>query len=352
LVWGIKKGITSVDIEVVFCSSKFIDIVIIYIIRYGVQQMKVYLDQETRDGLLNKLSEALRNFLKEHVKSGKKTEFANFMAKQKGMVLPQAANEREVELLLDEWILIDYIDNGYVSEETPCACGRPLRYQYIVKHKQTQETRRFGITHFEEHTGLPANIVKGIKDGFERIDYELDELLLKLSNGWNIKNEIPFIPDGLELPKDIKHQFSLQLPLLDSQLSRLKELINESLERPVVEQIKNKTVHFVPNKVDDSPQLCLFNDEVSEEVEVSSGEFLLSDDLQNYILEFLNSGAESARIICELLIKNHGAPKDRYNTGKPKIYGAVCIYLDSLHHDNIVQLKTLSHADRIYQLVK
>ena len=74
------------------------------------------------------------------------------------------------------WSII--FDNGFINPDTPCECGRPLRYQYIVEHKPTNEARRFGITHFEGHTGVSASIINEIKKGFNSIDYEQDELLL------------------------------------------------------------------------------------------------------------------------------------------------------------------------------
>ena len=140
--------------------------------------MKITLNKEEKDLILNSLTPEQKEFIQHHAKKGKKTAFANVLAKDKGIVIPDHVSPEEAELLLDEWILVDYIDNGFINPETPCECGRPLRYQYIVEHKPTNETRRFGITHFEEHTRVSALIINEIKKGFNSIDYEQDELLL------------------------------------------------------------------------------------------------------------------------------------------------------------------------------
>ena len=124
---------------------------------------KIILDDTTSSNILAALTEKQKNFLEQHVKRGKKTAFANVMALDKGIVLPNHATDAEIQSILDEWVLIEYIDNGKSNANTPCECGRPLRYQYIVQHQTTKETRRFGITHFAEHTGLPAHMLNKSK---------------------------------------------------------------------------------------------------------------------------------------------------------------------------------------------
>ena len=144
-------------------------------------------------------------------------------------MIPDHVSPEEAELLLDEWVLVDYIDNGFTNPDTPCECGRPLRYQYIVEHKPTNETRRFGITHFEEHTGISASIVSEIKKGFNSIDYEQDELLLKIKNNWDIKEEFSFIPDDITFPEGIEKHLELDVPLLDKQIKELQRLISNHM---------------------------------------------------------------------------------------------------------------------------
>lgn len=318
--------------------------------------MKVYLQQSDRDKILEKFSDEQKIFLKEHVKRGKRTEFANQMAKEKGVVLSEHASDEEIEMLLDEWVLIDYIDNGYVSDEIQCECGRPLRYQYIVKHKKTNEIRKFGINHFEEHTGIPANIVKGIRKGFEKIDYELDDLLIKIKNKWELNEVITYIPNELQLPEDIQKHIDLNLPLLDRQVIRLRKIINEFMnQQPTVKQVENV---YVDNQSYNKHQATfdLFSnsietnhENVMKKQESSSWDRdSIPIEFEKYIKEYLMAGIKSARIMCEMLIKNHSAPKERFLTGKPKIYLAVFIYLDSLVEENLLEIKKEDRIDRIY----
>ena len=130
------------------------------------------LKQEERDDLYRLLSSEQKEFVKHHVKRGKKTKFANVMAEMKGAFLPEETEVEEIERFVDDWILDNYIDNGEVSPDTPCECGRPLRYQFIIKHIKTGEMLRLGKTHFREHTNFSPDIVRKIIQGFYEIDYE------------------------------------------------------------------------------------------------------------------------------------------------------------------------------------
>lgn len=315
--------------------------------------MNVVLTKSERDSLLSLLTEQQRNFLQEQVKRGKKTVFANQMAKDKGLILPEDATSEEVEMLLDEWVLEDYIDNGFRNPETPCECGRPLRYQYIVRHKTMNQVRRFGITHFEEHTNLPAHIVNHIKKGFNQIDYEMDEILLKFTDDWVLDEVIPFIPEDFVVPNDIKEHLDLKVPLLDRQIKRLKKLINvflleQEFQRPRMEEFNMETslggqVYFELNDLFQGP----ISDTHAQRTFTSNLPPILKDEVLRYL-----DTVSSARIICELLIKNHGVSNERYITGKPKIYPFVCMYLDSLVLEGILRIKEIqSQIDRYYQKI-
>lgn len=305
-----------------------------------------------RESLLAQLTEQQRIFLQEQLRRGKKTVFANEMAKNKGIVLPENATSEEIELLLDEWILDDYIDNGFVNTNTPCECGRPLRYQYVVRHKTTNEIRRFGINHFEEHTGIPGSLVHLIQKGFYKIDYELDEILQKVSAGWNIAEEVPLIPEGLVLPSDIQNHIDFDLPLLDRQNKRLKILIDEYLIEQSLQKPQQENSSTADPFVDYTDQFEFELFDISAKPKKTPtktiDEKTLSNDLKETILDYLET-VSSTRIICELLIKNQQAPKERYLTGKPKIYPFVSMFLDQLVTKGIIILKEKqSYDDRHY----
>ncbi|PEF36454.1 DUF3895 domain-containing protein [Bacillus wiedmannii] len=313
---------------------------------------KIILDDITRSNIFDALTEKQKDFLQQHVKRGKKTVFANVMALEKGIVLPEHATDTEIQTILDEWVLIEYIDNGERNVDTPCECGRPLRYQYIVQHQTTKETRRFGITHFAEHTGLPAHIVKQIKDGFAAIDYERDELLVKLQNHWCLDDELSHFPNGFILPTDLKQQLDAGIPLLDTQFKRLRKersLFWQELHTPLrqTEPIQN-----IGMASDSNGQgvLDLFQ-EIDYSIEQQENiSYDLTYEHQKTIEYYLQNGVTSAWVLCELLVKEHNAPKDRYTTRKPKMYVPVCMYLDELVKQGAIRLVGKEgKLDRMYQ---
>ncbi|WP_280771742.1 DUF3895 domain-containing protein [Salipaludibacillus daqingensis] len=326
--------------------------------------MKDILTKDERDSYLNSVTEEQKEFLNHHVRRGKKTIFANLMAKDKGIVLPEDTDSAEIEHLLEGWILIDYIDNGFVNEETPCECGRPLRYQYIVKHNVTNEIRTFGINHFEEHTGLPAEIVKDIKSGFLKIDYEMDELLLKLQQHWKLEDVIPFIPEDFTYPNDIEKHLAANVPLLDRQIHRLKQQI-ASIDRGYdiprrdddeVDETKRNLSHMDRFYEAQEPDpLNLFSEEEmpSPKNEKDLQAYVLPNEYRDAVIKYLEEGVTSARVICELLIKNNRAPNDRYYfSERPKIYVPVCFYLDLLvSRGKAAHIGARDLDDRYYQLV-
>jgi hypothetical protein len=322
--------------------------------------MNLVLTVEERESLLSLLTEQQRTFILEHVKRGKKTTFANEMAKDKGLVLPNEASIEDIEILLDEWVLEDYIDNGFINPETPCECGRPLRYQYIVKHKSMNEIRRFGITHFEEHTGIAAEIVNAIKKGFSAIDYEMDDLLIKIKRNWSLEETNLFLPDGFIFPKEIQNHLDHHVPLLDRQIQHVRKLVSlfrderASSKQEVPEVKKELNWDFESPMEDDqvSFEFDLFEENESETV-LPKKESLpisnLSGPIKDKILEYLRT-VSSTRVICELLIKNHIVANHRYLTGKPKIYPYVCFFLEGLVSQGELYLEdTNGYEDRFYK---
>lgn len=320
----------------------------------------IILDATERDNLLNELRKEQREFIEFYVKRGKKTSFANVLALDKGMVLPESVDIEDVEFLLDDWVLEDYIDNGFVNSATPCECGKPLRYQYIVRHLSTNETRRFGITHFEEHTGLPASVVAAIKKGFSQIDYERDELLTKIKNGWSLYDHVGSIPNGIKLPKDIQQHIDAGIPLLERQLVRIqREIINFLDQREEErESYSNNPIYppnttsYVDKKNFEDQVSFIFNERTNEDsfLNIFLSKGIATKEAINQLLE---QGIQSARVISELLIKKGIVENKRFISGKPKIYVKVCLYLDGLVNDEIALLvNVVGKEDRIYQYVK
>ncbi|MDF2648218.1 MAG: hypothetical protein K0Q73_4023, partial [Paenibacillus sp.] len=204
---------------------------------------------EERDQIMSTLNSEQAAFLNETMTRGRRTVFARIMAGQKGSNIPENATYEEIERLVEDWIYINYVDAGAVSDHLKCECGRSLRYQHTVQNKTTGQTHKFGITHLEMHTGIDAKIVNHIVHGFQTIDFELYEILFKVKNGWNLQQGIGFIPPAFLFPEDVQRHLDLDVPLLDRQINRVRRLIRvfQSSVPPIVKKIERKTDSGQPN---------------------------------------------------------------------------------------------------------
>ncbi|MGG5370152.1 hypothetical protein [Enterococcus sp. AZ196] len=84
------------------------------------------------------------------------------------------------------------IDDEYergVHSQLKCACGRPLKYQFVIESKSKQQEIRLGIQHFKDHLGISQQVAEEIKKGVAHVDLALDELL------WLTEKEISFPED-------------------------------------------------------------------------------------------------------------------------------------------------------------
>lgn len=310
------------------------------------------LSEEQRDFLLSHLRDNQVQYLKEELKRGKRTVFANVIAEQKGFQIPENAAFEDIEHMVDSWILVGYVDAGHVTPELKCECGRSLRFQYHVVNKQTGNEHKFGIDHLQLHTGIDAKTVAEILGGFSKIDLELDEMLLKLDAGWSIQLESlpPF--DHLALPHDIQRHLDLQLPLLDRQVARIRRLLNEMAieRRQAMIDSMPKTTHVSSVKEEKEPPdlFSILDDADTTNVCVGGGDEL-TDGKKQAILSYLEDGVQSARIISELLIKNGKTGDSRFITGSPKIYVEVCWFIESFIATKQCKLIAVEMNDRIYQ---
>ncbi|MGF2716807.1 DUF3895 domain-containing protein, partial [Bacillus cereus] len=284
-----------------------------------------------------------------------------------------------------------YVDSGYVNPETKCLCGRPLRYQYIAMNKTTGETITFGKDHFEQHTGIPTKVVREVIQGVGRVDYELTEILTKVSDGWFVERyiDIEYLP-GLDLPKDIAEHLDLGLPLLQRHLRRLNRLIQEKRRQsglspePVYKEdeevpLENATLFDfssetpIEQQVDEFLQSNYGIDEEDKEKELSKqklstlgrrlyGATEVKRPLHSFLndreVKLINDYIENEKYdedyginaleLCEGLIKR-GSFKDTYITDKPKIYPYVANYLDFLVAQGyLVMISDLGTVNKVY----
>jgi hypothetical protein len=316
------------------------------------------LTQKERDDLFGLINDGQKTFLTDLLKRGRRTAFANVLAKEKA----SSAEDNNIEAVAQQWDLQDYLDAGPEWQTNPqlfCECKRPLRYQYIVQNLKTGEVKKFGIKHFEEHTGIPSHLVNEIVKGIERIDFELDEVLLKISRCWSLKDEgIYEIPKSVEIPDDIQQHLKFNIPLLDRQVRRLRERII-SFQR-VEEEIRLKKLRLerVRMEREKKENLVKLRQEVASTKDF--GKHLkknipLEDNLQYGVLVFLNMLKKtlfSAIEVCEDLIKNHDGLGETYISGKFKIYPNVCMFLKYLEQHGSIELVEKQGTDNLVYKLK
>ncbi|MGO4548845.1 hypothetical protein AB4Z29_29050 [Paenibacillus sp. 2TAB23] len=190
--------------------------------------MKYEMTLEQRDRIMEQLSEEQRHFLHHELVRGRRTLFARQLARKKCQFIPEDAQFEDIESFIEEWDYIGFTDSGEVSPLTKCECGRSLRYQHQVLHVPTNTIRYFGIEHLQLHTGIDAKAIADIMKGFDVLDGELNEVLSKYQNGWQLGQHLFLpLPEELEVPLDIQAQIDAGLPLLDRQLARIRRRLHE-----------------------------------------------------------------------------------------------------------------------------
>lgn len=190
--------------------------------------MKYEMSLEQRDNIMGTLTEEQRHFLHHELVRGRRTLFARQLARKKCQFIPEDAEFEDIESFIEEWDYIGFTDSGEVSPHTKCECGRSLRYQHQVLHLPTNTTRYFGIEHLQLHTGIDAKAISDIMKGFDILDGEMNEMLCKYRDGWQLDQHLFLpLPSELEVPADIQAHIDANLPLLERQLSRIRRRLHE-----------------------------------------------------------------------------------------------------------------------------
>ncbi|WP_043931105.1 hypothetical protein [Bacillus sp. EB01] len=274
--------------------------------------MIVYLNKSDRDRLMGELNDEQREFLQDSLKRGKRTYYANFIARLKA----NKGNDLSEQAILDEmtqWELVDYIDGGMVTDELKCECGKSLRYQYIVQNNKTRKILRFGITHFEQHTGFPPHIAKDVVKGLQEVDLEMDEVLSKWQNGWKPSFDLAYTE---LLPKEMQKQLSLALPLTNRQEEKARDIIREFKKKQAEEE------RGLERKNLEQELSSLHVPEVDSPLDIL---------IQKAVFYYFNLyGASNLEGLCEWLLKMELIGGERYVTGKLKAQVDVGIYVETL----------------------
>lgn len=177
--------------------------------------MKVYLSRNERSNILNRLTEKQKEALFTAISLTYKSEFGNLLAGFKGTKL---------------WDFYRYIDHGEVSSTAKCECGRPLRYEFILKNKETKKFLSLGSTHFQEELQIPDEIGKEVIKNIHNIDYDLDEILSKVENKWGLNVYLENAIQSLELfvSAEIKILLDAKLPILERHENKLWDMVKEN----------------------------------------------------------------------------------------------------------------------------
>lgn len=214
--------------------------------------MKYEMTLEQRDHIMGQLSEEQRHFMHHELVRGRRTLFARQLARKKCQFIPEDAQFEDIESFIEEWDYIGFTDSGEVSPHTKCECGRSLRYQHQVLHLPTNTIRYFGIEHLQLHTGIDAKAIADIMKGFDVLDGEMHEVLIKFRDGWQLGQHLFLpLPAELDVPPDIQAQIDAKLPLLDRQLARIRRRLHELDVASRKKRLAAALTYFDPSSSED-----------------------------------------------------------------------------------------------------
>lgn len=190
------------------------------------------LSVDEREKLLSVLTAEQRDFIENEVKRGRRTVFENFMRDEKITALRLAD---EIKLEDDEmnvvgWMISDFDDFGPGNYEGQCACGRRLRYMFTVEHQKTGKKIQYGKQHLSTFLNIEVKDIDGYINELDVIDNELDELLWKIKDDQYYHEYYERLLDQTVVSESIKKHLELNVPLLDSQINRLKQHFETQME--------------------------------------------------------------------------------------------------------------------------
>ena len=182
---------------------------------------------EERKELLKLVTEKQREFIEEKLKIGRKTLFMRFMQSEKVSVIKMTDDItlEEIEKQSQDWHIVDYLDYGLGNRAGKCACGRTLRYEFIIEHAITKKRIHYGKDHLADFLNIDVSDVNAIINGLHEVNYDADELLLKIQNDEYGYEIIDSLSDEAVISTDIQAHLDHNVPLLDRQIKRLLKII-------------------------------------------------------------------------------------------------------------------------------
>lgn len=305
--------------------------------------MSESLTKEERDHLLSLVTEEQKSFLFNKLNRGRETIFGNFMLSQKVEAIKSAD---EIELSENEhdvvdWKIVEFVDHGLGNRFGKCACGRTLRYEFTVQHTKTKKTITYGKDHLAVFLNLHVSDVDDVLNQLNAIDYELDEVLLKIKEddyGYEMLDELP---TKVDLPADIQEHVTFQIPLLNRQIRRLSKIIEAIEKEEWLNKLKKQSVeeYKAQTKVLQKVNQLIGQRLEREEKERKTNEDKLVEDLHKQLpfdasvgeiaFCFVKNGVSSAVQISHMMVKYFQVDK-RVSIGikkRPYIYTDVVLAL-------------------------
>lgn len=273
----------------------------------------MYFTSEERRNIIRTLSKSQRSALHIFSKLSQQSYFANVLASYKGT---------------ETYIFDGYIDHGGVRGNVTCLCGKPLRYEFILRDVNNGGKISLGKTHFQRELNIPDHIARQVHKGIHQINIELDEILDKL---WRGDNKLPQTIEEnitkLELSEEIECLLTANLPLLRRHIDYLFDA-TKILRHPSKKHL------------DATETLC------KEFQDIRSGAIpydqyiggLYGDAIEEYLLR--NKGYEPTYRIIDYLIKVYGL-KNQLLYGQHALHKFFRIYLGN--HPNYFEHKDNSN---------
>lgn len=183
------------------------------------------MNEKERSNLLEKLNSNQKKFLENNIKQLKCNLWVEELAKLKGIEFTGGMDTEKLAKKIDDWILVDILDGGYMNRPYRCMCGKSLRRQYILKNKSRDITLKLGQECLKKYTKLDEEVIRDILSGFYKVNTELDDILCRYNEGL-ASDHIRYLEEPV-LPVKYKVQIEMGLPLSERQESRTQKLIKE-----------------------------------------------------------------------------------------------------------------------------
>ena len=289
-----------------------------------------------RKELLEHVSEKQREFIEEKLKIGRKTSFMRFIESEKVSVIKMTDDItlEEIEKQAQDWHIVDYHDYGLGNRAGKCACGRTLRYEFIVEHSITKKRIHYGKDHLADFFNINVSDINAVINGIHEVNLEADELLLKIQNNEYGYEIIELLPNEAIISTDVQAHLDYHVPLLDCQIKRLLKTIEVLNIRKQYEQVIKEY-----EKTEYSDKLEIIHS-VNEQFHLMNQEGRV--DIAAVAYQFVLKNISSATMISHIIRDYYNVSKE-YSmsvSGRPRIYADVLRGLHSyaekglIYHDH------------------